>query len=156
MKFWKLTVRSIFILRIVRPRIFESTFRNHCAKNLDGALRRFHLLRLRICLTQTPNLEILSLKIGRIHDIPIIQRSNNTSNHIITVWCDIIYMYMYVYVYIYIYIYIYTHIHIYTYTHIHIYTYTYTYVYIYRDMYTHTYNCMYDYKLDLLYLWLWL
>ena len=33
-------VRPIFILRILRPRIFESTFRNHCAKKLDGALRK--------------------------------------------------------------------------------------------------------------------
>ena len=30
----------IFVLRIVRPRIFESTFRNHCAKKLVGALRK--------------------------------------------------------------------------------------------------------------------
>ena len=29
-----------FTLRIVRPRIFESKFRNHCAKKLDGALRK--------------------------------------------------------------------------------------------------------------------
>ena len=32
------SVRPFVILRIVRPRIFESTFRNHCAKKLDGAL----------------------------------------------------------------------------------------------------------------------
>ena len=32
-------IRPCFILRIVRPRIFESTFRNYCAKKLDGALR---------------------------------------------------------------------------------------------------------------------
>ena len=32
-------VRPFFILRIVRPRIFESKFRNYCAKKLDGALR---------------------------------------------------------------------------------------------------------------------
>ena len=35
---WEL--RPFFILRIVRPRIFESTFRNHCAKKSDGALRK--------------------------------------------------------------------------------------------------------------------
>ena len=28
------------VLRIVRPRIFESKFRNHCAKKLDGALNK--------------------------------------------------------------------------------------------------------------------
>ena len=28
------------ILRIFRPRIFESKFRNHCAKKLVGALRK--------------------------------------------------------------------------------------------------------------------
>ena len=33
-------IRPIFIIRIVRPRIFESTFWNHCAKKLDGALRK--------------------------------------------------------------------------------------------------------------------
>ena len=33
-------VRPIFILIIVRPRIFESKFRNYCAKKLDGALRK--------------------------------------------------------------------------------------------------------------------
>ena len=33
-------LRPIFILRILRPRIFESKFRNHCAKKLDGALRK--------------------------------------------------------------------------------------------------------------------
>ena len=33
-------IRSFFILRIVRPRIFESKFRNHCAKKLVGALRK--------------------------------------------------------------------------------------------------------------------
>ena len=33
-------LRSIFTLRIVGPRIFESAFRNHCAKKLDGALRK--------------------------------------------------------------------------------------------------------------------
>ena len=33
-------VRPFFILRIVRPRIFESKFRNHCAKKLVGALRK--------------------------------------------------------------------------------------------------------------------
>ena len=33
-------LRPIFILRIVRPRIFESEFRNYCAKQLDGALRK--------------------------------------------------------------------------------------------------------------------
>ena len=33
-------IRLIFKLRIVRPRIFESKFRNHCAKKLDGALRK--------------------------------------------------------------------------------------------------------------------
>ena len=59
------TLRPIFILRIVGLRIFESKFRNRCAKKLDGALRKSHLLCVRICLTQTPNLEILSLKIGR-------------------------------------------------------------------------------------------
>ena len=32
-------VRPLLILTIVRPRIFESKFRNHCAKKLDGALR---------------------------------------------------------------------------------------------------------------------
>ena len=35
-----IVVRPFFILRIVRPRIFESKFRNHCAKKLDGALRK--------------------------------------------------------------------------------------------------------------------
>ena len=30
----------LFILRIVRPRIFESKSRSHCAKKLDGALRK--------------------------------------------------------------------------------------------------------------------
>ena len=30
---------AIFILRIVRPRISESKFQNHCAKKLVGALR---------------------------------------------------------------------------------------------------------------------
>ena len=33
-------LRPFFILRIVRPIIFESKFRNHCAKKLDGALRK--------------------------------------------------------------------------------------------------------------------
>ena len=33
-------IRPLFILRIVRPRIFESEFRNHCAKKLVGALRK--------------------------------------------------------------------------------------------------------------------
>ena len=33
-------IRPFVILRIVRPRIFESKFRNHCAKTLDGALRK--------------------------------------------------------------------------------------------------------------------
>ena len=33
-------IRPIFILRILRPRIFESKFRDHCTKNLDGALRQ--------------------------------------------------------------------------------------------------------------------
>ena len=33
------SLRPFFILRIVRPRIVESKFRNHCAKKLDGALR---------------------------------------------------------------------------------------------------------------------
>ena len=33
-------VRPFFILRIVRPRIFESKFRNYRAKKLDGALRK--------------------------------------------------------------------------------------------------------------------
>ena len=33
-------IRPIFILRIFRPRIFESKFRDHCAKKLDGALRK--------------------------------------------------------------------------------------------------------------------
>ena len=32
--------RPIFILRILRPRIFESKVWNHCAKKLDGALRK--------------------------------------------------------------------------------------------------------------------
>ena len=35
-----LSLRSIFTLRIVRPRIFESTFRDYCAKKLDGAPRK--------------------------------------------------------------------------------------------------------------------
>ena len=52
-------IRSIFTLRIVGPRTFESTFRNYCAKKSDGALRN--------CLTQTPNLEILHLNIYRIY-----------------------------------------------------------------------------------------
>ena len=34
------TIRPFFILRIVRPRIFESKLWNHRAKKLDGALRR--------------------------------------------------------------------------------------------------------------------
>ena len=34
------TLRPFVILRIVRPRIFESEFRNHCAKKLVGALRK--------------------------------------------------------------------------------------------------------------------
>ena len=33
-------VRPFFMLRIVGPRTFESTFRNHCAKKLVGALRK--------------------------------------------------------------------------------------------------------------------
>ena len=33
-------VRPLFILRIVRPNIIESTFRNYCAKKLVGALRQ--------------------------------------------------------------------------------------------------------------------
>ena len=33
-------LRPFFILIIVRPRIFESKFRDHCAKKLDGALRK--------------------------------------------------------------------------------------------------------------------
>ena len=33
-------VRQFFILRILKPRIFESKFRDHCAKKLDGALRK--------------------------------------------------------------------------------------------------------------------
>ena len=33
-------LRPFLILRIVRPRIFESKFRNHCAKKLVGALRK--------------------------------------------------------------------------------------------------------------------
>ena len=33
-------VRPFFILRMSRPRIFESKFRNQCAKKLDGALRK--------------------------------------------------------------------------------------------------------------------
>ena len=33
-------LRPIFILRILRPRIFESKFRNHCAKKSVGALRK--------------------------------------------------------------------------------------------------------------------
>ena len=32
-------LRSILILRILRPRIFESKFRDHCAEKLDVALR---------------------------------------------------------------------------------------------------------------------
>ena len=35
-----LYIRSMFTLRIVGPRIFESTFRNYCSKKLDGALRK--------------------------------------------------------------------------------------------------------------------
>ena len=44
----------------------------HIFSDPDGSPKRrrgtnkIHLLRLRTCLTQTPNLEILSLKIGRI------------------------------------------------------------------------------------------
>ena len=34
------SLQPFFILRIVRPRIFESKFRNHCAKKLIGALRK--------------------------------------------------------------------------------------------------------------------
>ena len=33
-------LRPIFIRRILRPRIFESRFRDHCAKKLDSALRK--------------------------------------------------------------------------------------------------------------------
>ena len=33
-------IRPFFILIIVRPRIFESKLRNHCAKKLVGALRK--------------------------------------------------------------------------------------------------------------------
>ena len=33
-------IRPFFILRIIRPRIFESKFRNHRAKKLVGALRK--------------------------------------------------------------------------------------------------------------------
>ena len=33
-------IRPFVILRIVRPIIFESKFRNHCAKKLVGALRK--------------------------------------------------------------------------------------------------------------------
>ena len=33
-------IRPLFMLRIVRPRIFESKFRNHCAKKLVCALRK--------------------------------------------------------------------------------------------------------------------
>ena len=60
-------IRPIFILRLVGPRIVESRFRNHSAKKLDGALRKSTSFVLRICLTQTPTLEILSLKIGNHH-----------------------------------------------------------------------------------------
>ena len=35
-----MVLRPIVILRISRPRIFESKFRDHCAKKLDGALRK--------------------------------------------------------------------------------------------------------------------
>ena len=35
-----IAIHSIFTLIIVRPRIVESTFRNYCAKKLDGALRK--------------------------------------------------------------------------------------------------------------------
>ena len=35
-----LFLRPFFILRILRPRIFESKFRDYCAKKLDGALRK--------------------------------------------------------------------------------------------------------------------
>ena len=35
-----LMIRSIFTLRIVGPRIFVSKFRNYCANQLDGALRK--------------------------------------------------------------------------------------------------------------------
>ena len=34
------SIRPFVILRILRPRIFESKFRDHCAKKLDGALRK--------------------------------------------------------------------------------------------------------------------
>ena len=34
------TIRPFVIRIIVRPRIFESEFRHHCAKKLDGALRK--------------------------------------------------------------------------------------------------------------------
>ena len=36
----KQIIRPFFTLRIVGPRIFESTFRNYCARKLDGALRK--------------------------------------------------------------------------------------------------------------------
>ena len=35
-----IVLRPFFILRVVRPRIFESKLRSHCAKKLDGALRK--------------------------------------------------------------------------------------------------------------------
>ena len=38
--YYVLLVLPFVILRIVRPRIGESTFRNYCAKKLDGALRK--------------------------------------------------------------------------------------------------------------------
>ena len=39
-KLCQAVVRPFVILRIVGPRIFESTFRDHRAKKLDGALRK--------------------------------------------------------------------------------------------------------------------
>ena len=39
-----IVVRPIFIPSILRPRIFESKLRNHCAKKLDGARAKTTLL----------------------------------------------------------------------------------------------------------------
>ena len=63
--YYVIRLRPLFILIIFRPNIFEWQFQNHCAKKFDGALRKPTSFYVRIRLTQTPNIEILSLKIGR-------------------------------------------------------------------------------------------
>ena len=56
----------IYIYIYVDVYIIYIYIRNHCAKKLVGALRKLtSFIYVRIHLTQTPNLEILSLKIDR-------------------------------------------------------------------------------------------